>query len=202
MCKLCKEVEEEGLFTNFKTLIPYKNRIRDLYENRKNSLCDSCISCGVGTTSVFMLPKYYVSCNMVFGNLIDDYKKYASKIERLKNKVISFDYYVSEKSNNFLMDEQEFEKFCYFKIPQHLNKNDSSRGKYLLHAIKLLANCNQIEDKYKNTMEAFIALNYLTSIVGSCIFTNSVINNSIYLPDLNIYKLFLNGALEYIKDDN
>ena len=199
--KLCREIEKENLFNNYEYITPFAFNNREVPEYDP-SLCQACVSCGSGYHGIYMLPKgYYLTCHNAFGDLAEGYKKYAARHDNFKNKTINLDGFLEEETLPFVLNEEEYER--YAESQKHVySDTNQSLGCISLTSVKLLALANQIDKKYLNDIEAIKAVNQLSRIKLFCIHSNQLINHSFAVPLSDEYKLFLNGALEYLNNDN
>ena len=145
-----------------------------------------------------MMPKgYYVTCHGAFGDLAEEYKQYAARTEAFNEKVVNLDGYLSTCTLPYLLTEEEYEKFNQNQVCIHGEKN-SCLGSFALLSVILLAKNGQIDKKYEDPIEALKAVNFLRLSIVFCLYNNQAVYNSICVSPIDDYKLFLNGALEYL----
>ena len=195
MCKLCHEIEKENIFKHFEIITPFAPLPTGDYDNSLNNICTGC---GTGFSSIFMMPHgYYVTCHNAFGDLAEGYKAWCKDVERFNDKKVNLDGYFTEITLPYILNEEEYEKYSNVQKYVYENKN-KALGTFCLTGVKLLALANQIDKKYLDEEEAINAINKLNVKKIYCIYNNQTINHSTCIPSTDEYKLFLNGALEYL----
>lgn len=199
VCRWCRELEENSKehFKYFETLCPFSN---DYYKTEKdlNKLNQFRMGCGTGVHSIMMMPNgYYITCHSAFGDIVDDYKKLAYNSEKYENKVVNLADYMGSYDSSFVKNEEEYEKFSNHMVCA-LDSRSTAYGEFSKVVIQTLASSGQIEEKYKDELEAINALAKIRKLVFSCTYNNQILNNSFLVPNTDQYRLFLNGALDYI----
>lgn len=199
VCKWCRELEENSkeYFKYFETICPFSN---DYYKTEKdlNKLNEFRMGCGTGVHSIMMMPNgYYITCHSAFGDIVDDYKKLAYNSEKYENKVVNLADYMGSYDSSFVKNEEEYEKFSNHMVCA-LDSRSTAYGEFSKVVIQTLASSGQIEEKYKDELEAINALAKIRKLVFSCTYNNQILNNSFLVPNTDQYRLFLNGALDYI----
>lgn len=199
ICKWCRELEKESdkYFNHFKILCPFSHEGFD-NTNKLNNLKNFRLGCGTGVSTIMMLPNnYYLTCHSAFGDIVEEYKLKAKESEQYNNKIVNLASFMKDTTSSYVKSEEEYEKFsCDMSCA--LNPNSTAYGEFSKVVIQTLSSSGQIEDKYKNDSEALEALAKIRNIIFSCTYNCQTINNSILVPCTDQYRLFLNGALDYI----
>ena len=196
MVKLCREIEKEVSFNHFDTITPFelKDRGKGDFDSKLGAMCGGC---GTGVTSIFMMPNdYYLTCHNAFGDLAEGYKKFSTDND-FKEKKINLDGFLSEKTLPFILTEDEYEKYSISQQNIY-NPTNTALGCLSVSSVQLLALAGQIDKKYMNQVEAVKAVSFLKNTKIYCIYNNQLMNHSTCVPGSDEYKLFLNGALEYL----
>ena len=199
ICRWCRELEQEAEkhFKYFKELCPF-SRFDMQINSISNDLSGYRFGCGTGVYTVMMMPNnYYITCHGAFGDIAQEYKKIAYNSERYKNKQINLASFMQNTKSSYVKNEEEYENFSNH-MGCALNKNSVAYGEFSKKVIQSLASCGQIDEKYKNEVDALEALNKLKPIIFSCTYNNQAINNSLVVSPTDQYRLFLNGAIDYI----
>ena len=202
ICKWCKEIEKEGLekyFKYFKIICPFSQRIPGGEVSFSNSTRNCLYGCGTGVHGIMMMPDgYYITCHSAFGDVAEEYKKLAYNAENYTNKEINLSSYMNDTKLSYVLNEEEYEKFVEVMIAA-CSKECRTNGEFQKKTIQTLASCGQIDEKYKDSNKALAAINKLLFLfAGTCIYNSQAINNSVAIPYIEQYRLFLNGALDYI----
>lgn len=190
--KNCRTIEKNKMLKYHKSVTPFCSNEPFVKNSYKKPTC----GCGDGFVRVGLLPKYYItSCNEGFLYIDGDYlsleKEKTDKIIKSANNCL----------RNLCMTENQYsiyqEKTRYF-----INESATSISSNTASYIHLLAACGQIDEKYLNIQEAIKAGNYITSNLTFCIKDNyGVTGSKSLVPDGHL-KLLLNGALDYILEED
>lgn len=195
--KLCREIEEENkekhYFKYYNCITPYGYPLIGEAINWAN-----IGGCGTGKYVIGLLPNRMVSgCHGGFVELISDYKKYCLETKD-KERTISANNFIAEgmRMHPLVFPVSELEDYCEkietFYQPQQFQKINS------INFIKFLAKNKQVDEKYLDDKEAYKAANYLLNRTSYCIRDNLCMTGSMILPPIGLYKLLLNGALDYV----
>ena len=145
-----------------------------------------------------MMPNgYYITCHSAFGDIVEEYKKIAYDNERYENKLVNLSSFMKDTKSSYVKNEEEYERFSC-QMDCALNPQSTAYGEFSKVVIQTLAKAGQIDEKYKDETNAIEALSKLKKLIFSCTYNCQAINNSILVPYTDQYRLFLNGALDYI----
>lgn len=201
-CRLCREIEQENwvnhYFQEYTVITPFANRNRG---------CENCVNyqgplwgCGSGTTVIGFLPNNMVtSCHEGFTEVVDKYKQYVAE-RNLDNIVISFNRFIGDNKVQLTMtDEQylEHERKMYY----YLADNATAQLASSTTQIMALAMANLVDPKYLDEATARNAARYFQDNCSFCIKDNYNQTGSFTLFHNGLYKLLLNGALDYINPE-
>ena len=209
-CQRCVELEKENLFVIYKKLLPYqKVQTKQKYEASKKELFNftaGCTSCGIGLITIGLLPQNKISlCHNGFCDLLQEYKIQCSK--NVNNHTL--------KENN--LDLNFFDRNSIIKttvcnindlsnwseiVEKYSNRNSVFQITNTVNQILHLAHYGMIDKKYCNKEQAFLAAKWINSNLPFCFRNNLAINGSMSIQTLSVFKLFLNGALDYIVGEN
>lgn len=197
--KYCREIEKEnpekGYFKVYNEITPFSSDI-----------CQDCLTykygyhtCGVGDCSIGFLPNGLLSCcHEGFTQLVEDYTKLASQ-DNHNNSSIIFDQYLSSQKVHMCVNEEGYDLF-ETKMAT-FNKDDATaRLASNVAQIMALALAGQVEEKFLNEEEALKAGIFMQSHTAYCIKDNYNQTGSYTLQPDGMYKLLLNGAMEYIEE--
>ena len=200
LVKLCREIEEENKTCNY---FDYYNIITPYYSN----ICQNCLTykygwhtCGTGDSVIGLLPDNMVStCHEGFTQIVEEYQKLAAQDKNL-NSTITFDKFRDEQAISLCVDDEGFyEHHCKMSLYQH----DDATARVATSAglIVALALAKQIDECYINQTNALKAAIFIQSHTSYCIKDNYNKTGSYTLPPVGLYKLLLNGAMEYIQGE-
>jgi len=193
-CKLCTEIEEENItkhiFKVYTDITPYKHTIC-----QDSTICNRG-SCGGGRLTLGLLPDNLIStCHNGFTELLAEYKKYA-----LENANSSLqDGFFKNFTNPTVFpfsDLAEKEKY----IENYFNRADNNMMLTLIGQIQFLAAANQIDKKYLDLNNAKAAAVFIRNRTAFCVRDNINITGVHSIPPVNLQKLLLNGAKEFIEN--
>lgn len=198
LCKLCREIEAENPtqhhLKSYTTITPFTVR----------NCCTNCINykgplwgCGSGTTTLGFLPDNIVtSCHEGFLEIVEKYKDYMAQ-RNLDNIVIDFNRFSKDNKVHLSMTDDQYilheQKMSYY-----INPNATAQLASSTTAIIALAMSGLVDKKYLNETEAHRAALYFQTCCSFCIKDNYNQTGSYTLFHTGLYKLLLNGALDYI----
>ena len=207
LCKICRDLEKEGLekyFKCYKTLMPFGTR--GLKKVKLNNYVRYG-NCGVGRSSIGLLPNYMISvCHNGFVDLVAKYKEECAKKEMEKvidNSITILDskFFASTNEHKRLtltMDEfLKFEKQMEYFFDHNLTVKDTN----IASLIQVIARTKQIDEKYAKLEEAERAAAFINQTFSYCIRDNVNSTGCIELPPLGQVRLLLNGAMEVYQND-
>lgn len=201
-CKRCREIEDENetnyYFEYYHEITPYDS-FRDCYIPSYITVHQPGYTCGVGTTSIGLLPNNLVSsCHEGYTNMALEYKTLAEQSKRITDGTINFDEFIADRPIHLLLNEQKYKTFSDSMHCFNID-NASARLAIIANEIVLLAMAGLIEEKYISEEEAVRAAQIIQAHgVSTCIKDNFNMTGSILLQDHGIIKLLLNGAIDYI----
>lgn len=200
LCRMCGEIERENkdghILKYYRSITPFAG--------------DSCVSrpltyrypnftCGTGYTVLGLLPNKMVSaCHNGFVDLISDYKRLIT--ENKGKSSLDFEAFCKNQPAKFTMTVEKFETYerqmsCYNCL------NTSARLANIVELINMLAFTKQIDPKYRDQKEALRAGIFIQTHTSYCVRDNYATTGSITLFPVGIIKLLLNGAKEYIEEN-
>lgn len=196
--KNCYELEKENLEHS---IFKYYKTIRVYRLNRGpapgSGYC-SCVGCGTGDGIIGLLPGRNVSnCHGAFVNLLEDYKKRAK--EKKEERAIDAKLFQNEKG--FFIrkyeEQEEFERCLAFSY----DCKDQSRLVNMTLMIITLAISGQIDKMYVDEAKALEAAKFILQKSAVCFRDNQAATDTCVHVALGTYRLFLNGAKEWIEKD-
>lgn len=198
LCKLCREIElEDKYFEFYKEITPFSTEIiqQDLTYNY------DCHTCGTGTTMIGFLPNNIISaCHEGFTEFANNYRELTAKSNRVNTTTTLLDNYLTENKFKLCVSEEEYKLFHY-QMDLFTKEKTTSRLATSTLEICTLAMAGQIDNKYSDQVEALKAAIFMQSHTAFCIKDNIHICGSLTLTPLGMYKLLLNGAMDYIIHD-
>lgn len=202
-CRMCREIEYEnnnGInqhFQYYTEITPFSNDItQDIltYKWPYNH-------CGTGTSIVSFLPEgMYAACHEGFTQFAEEYGEYAVRSDRINSGTIDYDNFLSEQKVKMCVNEEglaEHER----KMAFYNAEGTTAKIGISTVNIVVLAMAGQIEKKYVLHENALKAAIFLQGHTSYCIKDNLNITGSYTLPPLGLYKLLLNGAMDYIQHE-
>ena len=195
----CREIERENLttpyFKYYKNITPFSANpcVNDGY-------CGLCANCGSGGQMVGFLPHNMVSaCHEGFTLLVDKYKEYATKRSD-KNLTVTLNKFFEEQPTPMcLTDDQYIE---HEHKMSYLDRASPSQVSSSVLTILTLALAGEIDQKYLDERLALHAACYILQNTAFCIKANYAVTGSFSSEPFDLYKLILNGALEYLEQNN
>ena len=204
-CRLTRLIEEENktkkYFKYYQVITSFLPRCNIPYDQKR--LSGVCMGhCGNGRSTLGLLPQNKVSCcHNGFVDLISDYKKFVltKDSEHMDDVTIEKGLFTNQRNSLiFDADSEEFEMYEK-QLEVFYNPNDTSKLTNICSLILLLANAGQIDEKYKDKVEAVHGAYFLLTCTSYCVRDNLGTTGSIYMYPLGLIKLLLNGAREYIE---
>lgn len=198
--QLCKEIEMENIanhyFNWYTTITPFSS-----------NNCQTCLTykygyhtCGSGDTTVGFLPNNMISvCHEGFTQIVEEYKALAA--QRNQNmSTITFDKFYNEQSINLCTDDEGYAIHEY-KMSLFNQEAATARLATSTSIIMALALAGQVEEYYLNEENALKAAIFIQSHTAFCIKDNYNKTGSYSTAPVGLYKLLLNGALQYIQSE-
>lgn len=205
-CRMTKEIEQENIDCHYFQYYKYITMFKDVsftFDNAIQTYHHTGCTCGVGMYSLGLLPNGMItSCHEGFTNFAMEYKDYAKTSNRLQTGTINFDDFIDEREITLCMTPEKFE---YFSEIMHCYDTPGSTVRFvtLTTQIQILAMCGQIDEKYADYEKALKVATYVAEHgMHVCVKDNYNITGSITLEDHGIFKLFLNGAIDEITNED
>lgn len=201
LVKLCREIEREHAMN---PIFDYYNIITPFHGN----ICQNCLSyrygyhtCGTGDVSIGLLPDNMVStCHEGFTQMVEEYEKLASADDNA-HSTITFDKFRSEQAISLCCTDEEYYNHHY-KMSLYNKDTATARVATSASLVIALALAGEIDEKYVSDENALKAAIFIQSHTSYCIKDNYNKTGSYTLPPVGIYKLLLNGAMDYIQNDD
>ena len=195
LVKKCTEIEEENLvyhyFKYYRRITPFSSRCMC-----PNYFYGTCNQCGSGKSLVGFLPHNMVSaCHEGFTLLAENYKIYAAKRSE-DNLSVSLNHFLTDYPTPMCLTDDQY-ALHEFKM-QYLNENSNIQLATAVTDIIALALAKQIDSQFLLEENALIAARYIIENTAYCIKNNYSITGSFATDPLDLYKLILNGALQYL----
>lgn len=199
-CKLTRKIEKDNkekhyfdFYTSITSFIP-RHRCKI-----KGYACSGGI-CGTGKYCVGLLPNNMIStCHNGFVDLISDYKKECQK-HLGENTSLDFNFFSENRKTRMTMKFEEFSEYEkqieYFYYPE-----TNTRIANIASLINLLARVGQIDVKYKDRKESLLAAYFIQEATSYCVRDNINTTGCTSLYPVGLLKLLLNGAKEYIEEN-
>ena len=198
ICKLSREIEQE-----YPSPFKYYKNITIFEEDCQNVLTYKYAhhNCGTGDSMIGFLPDGMIStCHEGFTHFVEAYKEHAAKeSKREERATILFDKFLNEQKLPFCVDEAGWEKHCE-KMSYFNTEGTSARLTQMTAYIMALAEAGQIEEIFKKEDNALRAAIFIQSHTSFCIKDNYNQTGSYQLMPPGLFKLLLNGAMEYIEN--
>ena len=198
LVKMCRELEAENrehrIFEFYDVITPFHNNV-----------CQNWLSyqygyhtCGTGDVSVGLLPDNMVStCHEGFTQIVEEYEKLAAA-DTNEHSTITFDKFRSEQAIALCCNDDEYYNHHY-KMSLFNKDNATARLATSASMIIGLAMAGEIEAKYVSDENALKAAIFIQGHTSYCIKDNYNKTGSYTLAPVGIYKLLLNGAMEWIQ---
>lgn len=198
LVKLTREIEQENLekkyFKFYKNITPFGN-------NRFKNKCDlyNCGICGTGKSVIGLLPNEIIStCHNGFTQLLSDYKIFCMDHIEEVDRTIDFNLFVSGSINNDMVFS--YEKLSEYEksVESFYNSSQSFILQNYIGVIQFLAMNNQVDLKYNNFEDAKKAAIEFYGRTCICLRDHIGSTGSKYIPPVGLFKLLLNGAMDYL----
>lgn len=205
-CKLTRLLEKENRENN-KCHFKYYNYITSFQPRYKAPPCAAglrglCMGhCGNGRSTLGLLPNDMVSCcHNGFVDLLSEYKKNVlTNSDHMDDVTIEKGLFTNQRNSLiFKYDSKEFADYEN-QLEVFYNPQDTSKLTNIASLILLLANNGQIDEKYKDNVEAIQGAYFILNSTSYCVRDNLGVTGSIYMYPLGLLRLLLNGAREYIE---
>lgn len=193
--ELEKENQEKGHFRFYRDITPFSTNVRPKDEDTYNY---PCFNCGTGSANLGFLPgRLLSSCHNGFVDLLEDYET-----NFLANPDSSIDGKLFQPTHNkFTHTEADYP--AYERQIAHYNDPGSlCRMGCLAGFIRTLAIAGEIDEKYATEEGAFRGAELYQSCTCNCLRDNYMVTGSTCLQPEGMIKLLLNGAVEYIMEED
>ena len=197
-CKLCREIEQEN---RKKSYFKYYTEITP-YTTGEN--CIDCYGyeskvwgCGSGVSIIGFLPNNTVtSCHEGFIDIVDQYREYV-KDRDLTNIAINFNKFAKDNKVQLSMTDEQYHEHEK-KMATFIQERATAQLSTTTVQIIALALAGQVDEKYLDEETARVAALYFQTNCAFCIKDNYNQTGSFTLQPNGLFKLLLNGALDYI----
>lgn len=198
LVKMCREIERENatnkIFRYYSIITPFHGTV-----------CQNCLSyrygyhtCGTGDVSIGLLPDNMVStCHEGFTQMVEEYEKIAA-LDTNEHSTITFDKFRTEKAVSLCCTDEEYYNHHY-KMSLYNQPTATARLATNASMIIGLAMAGEIDKKYITDENALKAAIFIQSHTSYCIKDNYNKTGSYTMVPVGIYKLLLNGAMEWIQ---
>lgn len=197
LVRLCRELEQEnetkGYLKYYQYITPYYHgpQYNELTYNYSH------YTCGTGDMNVGFLPDNMVStCHEGFTQMVEEYQKVAAEQPNLAS-TITFDKFVNEQKVSLCATDEQYAQHEY-KMSLYNASNATARLATNATLIVALALAGQIDRKYIHDEEALRAAIFMQNHTSYCIKDNYNKTGSYTLQPVGLFKLLLNGAIDYI----
>lgn len=199
LVRMCRELEAENrenrIFKYYDYITPFHN-----------DTCQNCLTygygyhnCGTGSASIGLLPDNMVStCHEGFTQMVEEYEKLASA-DTNEHSTITFDKFRSEQAISLCCTDDEYYNHHY-KMSLYNKDNATARLATNTAMIIGLALAGEIDPIYASDANALRAAIFIQSHTSYCIKDNYNKTGSYTLQPVGLYKLLLNGAMEWIQN--
>ena len=197
LVKKCREIEKENdtqhYFKYYHHITPYVG-LNGMGLNY--SYQGICAGCGSGQSMLGFLPLNHVSsCHEGFTLLVDQYKQYAAKRSD-ENLTVSVNKFFEEQPTPMCLTDDEY--IQHENKMSYLNVDSPAQIANSVITVMTLAMAGEIDKRYLDEEEALKAATYVLQNTSFCIKANYAITGSFALEPFDLYKLLLNGALDYL----
>ena len=198
--KLCREIERENLdkhyFEYYTEITPFTNDItQDVL-----TLGYGYHTCGTGDVTIGFLPDGMLStCHEGFTQMVEAYEKYAVS-DTNSQKTITFDKFVDEQATPLCVSEEKYKEFEY-KMSTYNKDGTTARLTSNVSLIIALAMAGQIEECFLDEENALKAAIFMQCHTSYCIKDNYNKTGTYTMQPVGLYKLLLNGAMQYIQHE-
>lgn len=200
LVKLAKQIEKENVkqkyFQYYKKITPFGyNRIPG-----KNNL-NNCGMCGSGHCVIGMLPNKIIStCHNGFTQLLSDYKQYCLENIEEVDRTIDFTLFAGAIQNDMVFPFEFLSRYEK-QVAQFYDHSQCFLIENYIGIIQFLALCNQIDEQYKDFDKAKKAANEIFGRTSICVRDNLSTTGSKTLSPVGLFKLLLNGAMDYLVEE-
>lgn len=200
LVKLCREIEEENKTEHwlkyYQVITPYTNDlVQDVLTYRYGYH-----NCGTGYSNVGFLPDNMVStCHEGFTQIVEEYSKIAAT-DTNENSTITFDRFRNEQAVLLCASDDNYGVHEY-KMGTFNKEDATARLATSAGLIVALALAGQIESCYAEDENALKAAIFLQGHTSYCIKDSYNKTGSYALAPVGLYKLLLNGAMQYIQNE-
>ena len=155
-------------------------------------------NCGTGNSSIGLLPDNMVStCHEGFTQMVEEYEKLAAA-DTNEHSTITFDKFRSEQAISLCCTDEEY-KNHHYKMSLFNQDNATARLATNTTMIIGLALAGEIDEIYASEENALKAAIFMQGHTSYCIKDNYNKTGSYTLQPVGLYKLLLNGAMEWIQ---
>ena len=200
ICGLCREIalknQENPIFLFYKTIMPYS------YVGFKNfdlTYSYNTNVCGIGNNSIGFLPNGLITiCTEGFTEYNNTYRDYYNDEVDSEKKVIE---QKKIKERHICFTEKDWEKYSDDMAPV-CTWMSTAKSTMTAATLQILAAAGQIDSKYLNQREALLGAKLFQHFIPFCVKDNYAITGSRTLDPIGFYRLFFNGAIDYIAVDS
>ena len=159
--------------------------------------------CGNGRSTLGLLPNHMVSCcDNGFVDLLSEYKKNVlTNSNHMHDVTIEKGLFTNQR--NSLIFDYDSKAFRDYEeqLEAFYDPQDTSKLTNIASLIMLLANNGQVDEKYKDNVQAIQGAYFILNSTSYCVRDNLGVTGSIYMYPLGLLRLLLNGAREYIEEE-
>lgn len=198
VAKKCREIEEENnvahYFKYYFSITPFREKdCMSPFDTYRYSMC----GCGSGTGMVGFLPNDKIAaCHEGFTLLAEEYKKQAAHRSN-ENMTVTINKFLDNIEVPMCLSEDKYAEHER-KMAFYTNPMSTARLASSVNLIIALAMAGEIDQKYLLEPEALKAAKYIFYNSAFCIKNNYIETGSFSMESVDIFKLLLNGALEYL----
>lgn len=199
LVKMCREIEqtENNGLEFYKVITPFDNNITQQALTYKYGYH----TCGTGDANIGFLPYNMVStCHEGFTQIVEEYTKVAAGDNRDIKSTITFDKFLDQQAVAMSANDEQY-KNHYYKMQLFNNDNSTARLATSACTIMALALAGQVEPCFLDENNALKAAIFIQGHTSYCIKDNYNITGSYTMTPVGLYKLLLNGAMQYIQHD-
>ena len=196
--RMCREVEREnmmfGYFKLHDQITPFG---KNVFNSDVTYYQENRATCGSGGCLVGFLPDNLMSaCHEGFTLIVDEYKKY-QRDRSDDNLTIELNNCAKDIPVPICLTD---EQYALHEENTHLCDRTTARLATDVAEIIALAMAGQIEHCYIDETNALCAAVYIYSMHAYCMKNNYTITGSFTIQPTDIFKLVLNGALQYLTE--
>lgn len=197
-----KQNKEESFFKYYDTITLFASRLKkqNYFHVNQNDFYSGNRFCGSGTDVIGLLPNNCVSgCHRAFAEYYNNYNQYYKKGLHLENTLYVPKDFVNV---NHLIFSSPEEWKNYSELMSSYSANDQSFSTSFIFSnvneLRILAKCGLVDKKYEDLDEAISAIRKIMLCNGICIADNLLLTGISTCYGNTELKLFCNGALDYI----